>query len=155
MVGPTFNASMPSFDSVELAPDIIHGDRNHELGHDLRTFTIAIKAPATRLVMDEDSDPGNTVLRAENDSVVMLPQSTYATSKDRVHVTRGLEVFTTTSLQAAMLAWCTDPSAATGTYGDIAIWDTSSVGSMNSLIYSHCGNIPRSTFNAAGVWRGT
>lgn len=61
------------------------------------------------------------------------------------------EITDTASLQTAVAAWCTDPAAATTTYGDISGWDTSAVTDMYELFYTYCST--KSTFNdAIGAW---
>ena len=58
---------------------------------------------------------------------------------------------TNTNIGTAVSAWCSDPTTAAATYGDISGWDTSSVtDGFYYLIYSNCGTsgtITRSTFD--------
>ena len=58
---------------------------------------------------------------------------------------------TNANIGTAVSAWCSDPTTAAATYGDISGWDTSSVtDGFYYLIYSNCGTsgtITRSTFN--------
>ena len=58
---------------------------------------------------------------------------------------------TNANIGTAVTAWCSDPTTAAATYGNISGWDTSSVtDGFYDLIYSNCGTggtITRSTFN--------
>ena len=58
---------------------------------------------------------------------------------------------TNANIGTAVSAWCSDPTTAAATYGDISGWDTSSVtDGFYYLIYSNCGTsgtITRSTFD--------
>ena len=58
---------------------------------------------------------------------------------------------TNANIGTAVSAWCSDPTTAAATYGDISGWDTSSVtDGFYELIYSNCGTsgtITRSTFD--------
>ena len=58
---------------------------------------------------------------------------------------------TNANIGTAVSAWCSDPTTAAATYGDISGWDTSSVtDGFASLIYYWCGNggtITRYTFD--------
>lgn len=57
--------------------------------------------------------------------------------------------FTTTTLRAAVSAWCNDPVAAAATYGDISSWDTSDAEDFSKLFRAssggHCSS--SATFN--------
>ena len=54
--------------------------------------------------------------------------------------TRALltSITTTSDLQVAVSAWCSDSVSASSTYGDISQWDISTVTSMSVLFYTKC-----------------
>lgn len=54
-------------------------------------------------------------------------------------------ITSSTDLQTAVSAWCTDPVAAPSTYGDISDWDISTVTSSEDLFNAYCSST--STFN--------
>jgi len=58
----------------------------------------------------------------------------------------GCFYLTAATLRTAVTAWCSNPTTAAITYGDISIWDVSMVGDMAELFNSYCGS--KETFNA-------
>ena len=55
------------------------------------------------------------------------------------------------NLNTAVIAWLTNPTTATTTYGPIADWNTAAVTSMANLFYSATGTFNIGSWNVASV----